>query len=257
MSSQSTNNDEYQVADNVFAFTGTDVNWVLVQEGTELTLIDAGWEGDIQDVERSIRSLGRRPEDVRAVLLTHAHADHTGALNHLHDMYGVPLYMDAVEVLNARGEHVETGGAVDVARYLYRPQVVRWAAHMVKAGALQHTTSPGAQPFPHEGALDLPGGPVPIATSGHTSGHTSYFLPSVGAVITGDALVSAHPTLKDVGPRLLPAGFTHDQHRAIESLESLRVLDADMFVPGHGAAWYGRISDSVEQALAHVTHNRS
>ncbi len=81
MPSQSKNN-EHQVADNVFAFTGTEVNWVILQEGTELTLIDAGWERDIQEVERSIRSLGRGPEDLRAILLTHAHADHTGALNH-------------------------------------------------------------------------------------------------------------------------------------------------------------------------------
>jgi glyoxylase-like metal-dependent hydrolase (beta-lactamase superfamily II) len=57
--------DEHQVADDVFAFTGTEVNWVIVQEGTELTLIDGGWDGEIQEVERSIRSLGRRPEDLR------------------------------------------------------------------------------------------------------------------------------------------------------------------------------------------------
>ena len=246
---------DHQVADNVFMFTGTEVNWVIVQEGAELTLIDAGWKGDTQDVERSIRSLGRRPEDLRAVLLTHAHADHTGALNHLHDEYGLPLYMDAVEVLNAKGENIETGGPIDVLKHLYRPQVVRWASEIVRAGGLHHTTSPGAQAFPQQGQLDLPGRPVPIATPGHTSGHTSYLLPGVGAVISGDALVSAHPTLNGVGPRLLPADFTHDQRTAIRSLDVLRQLDADMFVPGHGPTWYGRISDAVDQALSHVANN--
>ena len=149
------------VAENVFAFSGTEVNWVLIQEGTELTLVDAGWDSDIQEVERSIRSLGRRPEDVRAVLLTHAHADHTGALN---DNYGVPLYMDALEVPNARGETTESGGPMDVIKHAYRPQVVRWAAQMVKAGALKRFTFPSALPFPKEGPLDIPGRPVPVAT---------------------------------------------------------------------------------------------
>jgi glyoxylase-like metal-dependent hydrolase (beta-lactamase superfamily II) len=247
--------DEHQVADNVFAFTGTDVNWVIIQEGTELMLIDAGWNGDIQEVERSVRSLGRRPQDLRAVLLTHAHADHTGALNHLHDNYGVPLYMDAVEVPNALGETTESGGPIDVAKLLYRPQVVRWASRITRAGALRHFTFPAAQAFPQqgEGALDLPGRPVPIATHGHTSGHTSYFLPDAGVLISGDALVTAHPTLNGVGPRLLPAFFSHDQNSAISALSTLQKLDGDVLIPGHGPTWYGPISESADRALDHVT----
>ena len=39
--------DQHQIAENVFAFTGTETNWIIVQEGTELTLVDAGWHGNI------------------------------------------------------------------------------------------------------------------------------------------------------------------------------------------------------------------
>lgn len=245
--------NQHQVAENVFAFTGTETNWVIVQEGTELTLIDAGWHGDIKEVERSIRSLGRRPQDVRVVLLTHAHADHTGALNYLHDNYGVPLYMDALEVSNALGETNESGGPIDVAKRLYRPQVVRWAARMIKAGGLKHYTFPSAQPFPQEGPLDLPGRPVPVANPGHTSGHSSFLLPNVGVLISGDALATAHPLFNGVGPRLLPADFSHDQHDAIGSLDAFRDLDADMLIPGHGPVWHGPISDAIDRALEQVS----
>lgn len=79
------------------------------------------------------------------------------------------------------------------------------------------------------------------STRGHTSGHTSFFQPSIGVLISGDALVTAHPTFNGLGPRLLPAYLTHDQYSAIRSLNALRELDADMFVPGHGPAWYGPI----------------
>lgn len=243
---------DHRVAENVFAFTGTEVNWVILCDGSDLTLIDGGWVGDIQAVERSIRSLGARPEDLRAVLLTHAHADHTGALNHLHDNYGIPLYLDAVEIPNATGELSETGGPLDVAKRLYRPRVARWASQLVKAGGLDHTAVLGGQPLPEGGPLELPGRPIPIRTPGHTSGHTSYLLPDVGVVVTGDALVSAHPTLDGVGPRLLPSYFTHDQASAIASLATLRELDADQFVPGHGPAWYGPISASVDRAREHL-----
>jgi glyoxylase-like metal-dependent hydrolase (beta-lactamase superfamily II) len=164
--------------------------------------------------------------------------------------------MDAVEVPNALGELTESGGPIDVAKRLYRPQVDRWAVRMIKAGGLRHFTVPGAQAFPQEGPLNLPGRPVPVATPGHISGHTSFFLPNSGMLITGDPLVTAHPTFNGVGPRLLPAYFSHDQHSAISSLNALRELDAHMFVPGHGPAWYGPISDAVDQALDQATtHN--
>ncbi|GLZ49163.1 MBL fold hydrolase [Actinomycetospora sp. NBRC 106375] len=255
----------HQVADDVFVFTGTAVNWVLIREGSELTLVDAGWRGDTEQVERSIRSLGREPQDLRAVVLTHAHADHSGALNHLHDTYGVPLYMDSAEVPNAVGTVDESGGPLDVAKILYRPRVALWAAQIVGVGALRHVTVPDAQAFPQEagpddgpddGALDLPGRPVPVATPGHTSGHTSYLLPSAGVLISGDALVTAHPTLPDVvAPRLLPGFFSNDQDSAVRALSTLRTVDADTLVPGHGPTWHGPISRAVDEALDHVSEH--
>ena len=241
--------DNHQVAENVFAFTGTETNWIIVQEGTDLTLIDAGWHGDITQVDASIRSLGRRPRDVHVVLLTHAHADHTGALNYLHDSYGVPLYMDPLEVSNAVGDTYESGGPIEVARRLYRPQVVRWAARMVKAGGLKHYTFASAQPFPGSGPLDFPGRPIPITSPGHTSGHCSFLLPDVGVLVSGDALVTAHPLVNGVRPRLLPADWSHDQAEAIDSLDAFRDLGTELLIPGHGPVWHGPIDDAVDRAV--------
>lgn len=81
----------------------------------------------------------------------------------------------------------------------------------------------------------------------------------MGAVISGDALVSARPTLNGVGPRLLPADFSHDQDSAIASLGTLADVAADLFVPGHGPAWRGSMRDAADQALDRVgrAHARS
>lgn len=240
-----------EVANDTFLFTGTSVNWIILRDGRDLTLIDAGWAGDAPEVERSILTLGR-PEDLSAILLTHAHSDHTGAINHLHDSYGVPIYMSSAEVPNATGEHVEQAGALDVAKMMYRPQAVRWAVDMVKVGGVKPIMTPSAEPFPYSGQLDVPGRPIPIATPGHTDGHTSYHLPSIGGVVTGDALVSGHPTLKGIGPRLLPHEFAHNEDQAVESLHVLHEVEARMFLPGHGPVWYGSLRDAVEEALSHV-----
>jgi glyoxylase-like metal-dependent hydrolase (beta-lactamase superfamily II) len=238
-----------QVAENVFVFEGTYVNWAIIADGTDLTLVDTGWHGDIQLLERSIRLLGRRAKDVRAVLLTHAHADHVGALNHLHDSYGIPLYMDPLEVPHARGEKVETATPIDVIKRLHRPQVVRWAVSITKVGALDHFKCPAAEPFPAAGPLDLPGRPIPIPTHGHTSGHIGYYLAEAGVLLSGDALITRHPTVSGTGPALVPADFSHSQPDAIRALEAYRRLDADMFVPGHGPVWYGPVCDAVDRAL--------
>jgi glyoxylase-like metal-dependent hydrolase (beta-lactamase superfamily II) len=44
-----------------------------------LTLIDTGVPGSGPLVAEAIRGLGRRPEDLRRVMLTHFHEDHAGS----------------------------------------------------------------------------------------------------------------------------------------------------------------------------------
>ncbi|MCW2657606.1 MAG: Metallo-beta-lactamase, partial [Jatrophihabitans sp.] len=37
-----------EAAEGVFLVRGTDVNWILLRDGRELTLVDSGYPGDIQ-----------------------------------------------------------------------------------------------------------------------------------------------------------------------------------------------------------------
>ncbi|RJQ83417.1 MBL fold metallo-hydrolase [Pseudonocardiaceae bacterium YIM PH 21723] len=236
-----------EVANGVFCVPGTDVNWVLVRDGRDLTLIDGGWLGDIPAVEASIRHIGHRPEDVRGILLTHAHIDHLGALNHFHERYETPVYVHPDELAGVRGERVEQAAVSDVLSRAWRPSVLAWSLRIIRAGALKHVTVPHALPFPDR--LDLPGSPVPVPCAGHTSGSTAYLLPGAGVVATGDALVTAHPTSAVVGPQLLPDFFTHDPQRARAALDVLAAVPADVIVPGHGDPWRGALADAVEQIL--------
>ncbi len=237
-----------QVARDVFCAEGTAVNWVLVREGRDLTLIDAGYPGDVDALLASIATIGHRPEDVRAVLVTHAHVDHVGALNHLHDHFGTPALMHADEVPNATGERHESATTADVVTRAWRPAVLRWSLAISRAGATRHPVVAHAEAFVSEGPLDLPGGPVPVHLPGHTSGSTAYLLPGAGVVATGDALVTGHPLSPRPGPQLLPEFFDHDRPAARDSLRRLGALDADLVVPGHGLPWRGDLAAAAEQA---------
>ncbi len=242
-----------EVAADVFLARGTDVNWVLLRDGRELTLVDTGWAGDLPRLLASIEQVGCRPEDVRAVLLTHAHIDHLGGVNHLNTRYGTPAYLDETEVAHARREYLEQAGPTDIAKNLLRPGVLPWTLRVARVGALQDITVAHARRFPNDspdagGPLDLPGRPVPVATHGHTSGHSAFHLPQVGAVITGDGLVTGHPTTRYQGPQLLGPMFNHSQLGARAALAALEQLEADLLLPGHGPAFRGPIGEAVAQA---------
>ncbi|MFT9667498.1 MBL fold metallo-hydrolase [Streptomyces rhizosphaericola] len=238
----------HEAAAGVFFARGTDVNWILLREGRDLTLIDSGWPGDADALLASVRALGHRPEDVRAVLLTHAHIDHMGGAVHLHQRYRTPVFLHQAELAQTGGGHKQQATAADIAPHLWKPSALAWSLRIVRAGALGPHRVPPALPLPATGALDLPGRPVPVPCHGHTSGHTAYFLPAIGAVATGDALVTAHPLSRTRGPQLLPKLFSHDPAATASSLDALAALDAGLVLPGHGSPWHGPVADAVAAA---------
>jgi glyoxylase-like metal-dependent hydrolase (beta-lactamase superfamily II) len=238
-----------QVGRGVFLVTGTEVNWVLLREGNDLTLIDGGYPADAPAVETSIRGLGLRPQNVAAILVTHAHVDHLGAVNPFHARYGTPVYLHPVEVAHARRDHLQQLSPARVVANLWRPTVLPWALRVLRAGAGRDVAAPHAQPFPTSGALDLPGSPVPVPTAGHTSGHTAFFLPASGAVITGDSLVTGHALSSRTGPQLIAPWFNHGTDFEMrEALTALADLDADHLLPGHGPAHRGPLHEAVDIA---------
>jgi glyoxylase-like metal-dependent hydrolase (beta-lactamase superfamily II) len=240
--------DVVQVTDGVYAVRGALVNWYLLEDGRDLTLVDAGYPGDADDVAASVALTGHRVEDVRAVLVTHAHADHLGAVARLHAAHGTPAYADPVEVRHARREHLEQVTVPEVLAHSWRPRVAAWALRALRHGGTRDVRAAHVLPFPAGGALDLPGGPVPVPTPGHTSGHTAFSLPRAGVVLTGDALVTGHPTSARRGPQLLPGFFSADPEQAVAALDGLARLDADVVLPGHGPVHRGPVRDAVLRA---------
>lgn len=239
-----------QISDGVWFGSATHANFLALVDGSDVTLIDAGWAGDVDRVETQLASIGRRPQDVRAILVTHAHIDHVGGAAKLHERYGIDVFAHPDELALARGEVHEQAKPLDIAPQAWRPRTLRWLADVVRVGALGHVDMPYAQAFPvgAEGApLDLPGAPVPVLCPGHTSGHTAFLLPG-GVAATGDALVTGHPLSGSTGPQLLPGFFSADPERTAQTLDAIAALDADQLAPGHGAPWRGEPAHAVALA---------
>lgn len=223
------------------------VNWVLLQEGSDITLIDGGYPGQAAQVEESIRHIGARPEDIRGALLTHAHVDHLGGLVTLQERYGFDVYLDPVEVAHAKREYLQQAGPADIAPIAYKPRVLRWLAQVAPLGVLSRKGLPAAQPFPD--SLDLPGRPVPVAAHGHTDGHSAYLVADGAALVSGDALVSGHPISSIAGPQCISNAFQHDVPTARRTVEAFTALDATTLLPGHGPLYDGGVAAAARRAL--------
>jgi len=237
-----------QVGDDVYFVRGTAVNWVLLREGADVTLIDSGYPGDLDRLEASIRAIGSRPEAVRAILITHAHVDHMGAVTPFHERYGTPVYLDPLEVGHAKREYLDQLGTMGLLAQLWRPGVLPWALTIARAGATKDVAAPHATAFPAPGALDLPGRPVPVATHGHTAGHSSFHLPDAGIVVSGDALITGHEVSTYEGPQLTAPFFSKHHEASVAALDVFTRLDADVLLPGHGPLRRGSVAEAAESA---------
>jgi glyoxylase-like metal-dependent hydrolase (beta-lactamase superfamily II) len=222
------------------------VNWTLVTNGDGVLLIDAGYPGHRDDVADSVRRLGYRIDDIRAILLTHAHVDHFGSAIWFAKNHGTPVYTHAAEVGHAKREYLEQASPVDVLRQAWRPRWLKWSLELSRMGGLSRDGIPTAQALTEQVAAGLPGAPVAVPSPGHTGGHCSYLVD--GVLVSGDALVTAHPTLTRVAPQLLPAVFNHDQAGCVRSLAALGLLDTEVLLPGHGPVWRGPIREAAAQA---------
>jgi metallo-beta-lactamase class B len=71
-------------------------------------LLNGAMPGSAPLIEASVRKLGYKPQDIKILLISHAHADHVGTLADIKKLTGAQ-----VEVMNAEVELLNSGGAKD------------------------------------------------------------------------------------------------------------------------------------------------
>ncbi len=71
--------------------SGSRGNATLVEEGATTILVDCGFSR--RETERRLARLGKHPEELSAILVTHEHTDHVSGVGALARRYGVPVWM--------------------------------------------------------------------------------------------------------------------------------------------------------------------
>jgi glyoxylase-like metal-dependent hydrolase (beta-lactamase superfamily II) len=209
---------------NVYAVSATDGSWVLIDTGLYFSA------GKIRRWAERRFGEGSRPS---AILLTHGHFDHIGALKDLAAQWDVPVYAHPLEMpyLTGRSKYPPPDPTVDRgAMSLLSPLYPRGPINI----------SNSIRELPADGSVPGPPGWRWIHTPGHTAGHVSFFRDEDRVLIAGDAFVTTQQESfmavlsqrrEFHGP---PAYYTSDWDAAEQSVDRLAGLQPSVVACGHG-----------------------
>jgi glyoxylase-like metal-dependent hydrolase (beta-lactamase superfamily II) len=111
-----------------------------------------------------------------------------------------------------------------------------WKSLFLRGGATKAPPVHELAEFSHGEVLDVPGQPHAIHTPGHTDGSSCLALPSRKVHFTGDALVTLSIVTGERTSRVMPGSVNKNSPLALESLNELKGLEAELILPGHGVA---------------------
>ena len=204
----------------------------------EWVLIDAGLPGTAGLIAGSAEARFGADRPPAAIVLTHGHIDHVGALRTLAERWNVPIYAHGLEhpYLNGTSAYPKPDPSVGGG-------VMSRLASLFPRGPLDVST--WLRALPEDGRVPFMDGWRWIHTPGHSVGHVSLWREADRCLVAGDAFITTAQELAYAvavqepelhGP---PMYFTADWQKAEASVRALDELQPEIVVTGHGRAMRG------------------
>jgi len=209
-----------ELVDGVFELSLGFVNLHVVVTDDGVVLVDTGLPRRSARIEKELLGIRKSIGEVRAILLTHHHFDHTGNVADLRTRSGARVFAHAADapVISGAARPEATGALVRMVSRVMSAQPTK--IDQVIAGD-------GSEPLP---------GFTAVHTPGHTRGHVSYLLDRAGGVLfAGDAAAGRKGAVGSA-----PRAAAIDPAELDRSVAKLASHDFEHAVFGHGRAVTGR-----------------
>ncbi len=207
-----------KVIPNVYQLTIRGVNIILIAQD-KLTLIDTGFRGSSHLIVDFIRRLGRSPQEISLIIITHHHPDHIGSLNELKKLTQAKVAIHEADLLPDM-QPPSLKLITKTLAILPFPFLNRFLNP--ELGEVEIKLKGGERLEPLDGLLV-------IHTPGHTPGSISLFSAQRKLLITSDTINNRHRNL-----RLPPKSVSSNLSQAINSIETLAELEFEILLCGHG-----------------------
>ncbi|NUM44748.1 MAG: MBL fold metallo-hydrolase [Anaerolineales bacterium] len=209
-----------QIIPGLHTFTNLIVGRVyLIEDPDGLTLIDASIPPSAPKILKQIESLGRKPTEVKRILMTHAHPDHHGNLPLLQKATGAQIIASAQEKPVLEGKKMidrpDPATLTGLSRHIRMPDT------LLPAVAVDRVIEDGDR-------IETMGGLQAIFTPGHSPGHMAYWQPEKRVLFCGDVIF--HMT----GLTLPFAMATVDMAQNKKSIQRIAQLNPEIVCFGHG-----------------------
>jgi len=238
------------VAPGVHRVEDAYTNWYLVEDAGALTVVDAGVPTSWDSLLDALKRLGRSVDDIRALVLTHAHFDHVGFAEKARQRLDIPVYAHERDVALTRHPTRYDHEQPRVRYLATQPRALPIIASLARHRAFFPSPIGEVTPYGDDAVLDVPGRPRVVFSPGHTYGHCALHLPDRDALLVGDAFVLLDPYTGRTGPRIVARAATADSERAKASLDALAATGARVALTGHGEPWKHGIEAAVAAAEA-------
>jgi len=159
------------------------------------------------DAPRLLRAVADAKVELQAILLTHAHLDHVGALNEMRAATGVPVYLHPADDMLLRQAHEHW---------------LHFGKQIAPIAPAEHTLNDGDSIIFGDSELHV------LHTPGHTPGSVCLYTPDNLTLIGGDTLF-----FESVGRTDLPGGDSATLLRSIRA-KLWPLADKIRVYPGHG-----------------------
>ena len=221
---------------NIYLWLGND-GPLLVDSGINICLrigrfgplaFDFKKNRDLEIIRSYLSFVGLDFPNLQAIFVTHADIDHVGLVAAIQALSGAPVYAGA-----RTASLLQRGDSPKHMPWLVQFFLDRFICYRSVSSEDIRVISDG------EPVLE-PGDWYAVATPGHTPDHFSYFNPTKGVLLSGDALDMRTNRLRNT-----PQRITADWAESLDSARRLLILHPAVIACGHGKPLMGHDAGEV------------